>query len=322
MLEELKKNWFALVVALALFVASGFYIADQSRNKVKAKKVDGQQVVFSINKENYLASEFQDDLYDSLHESALFQIFRKQVLTSLETSEDNAKDAQLRADSFIAYIKQSEGQKGLDAADKDLMAMGYDGIDELSVYYENELKYNDLITDLFMENYDELFKKDFEANKPRLVTHILVKMDDPSNPTEEELEKIKTIEEALETGEFEEVAMLHSDDTQSAQQGGSIGVVDKESSLDEAFSKAMLKLKKDETSEWVTSQFGQHLIKVNETEFQKLLKDPEYFSSLETEHKELVGNRFWQTAEKLNLEFADKAIEDSIKNVLGIKEAE
>ena len=82
MLEELKKNWFALVVALVLFIASGFYIVDQNKNKVSAKKHDGQQVVFSINKENYLADEFQEDLYDSLHESAIFQIFRKEVLSS------------------------------------------------------------------------------------------------------------------------------------------------------------------------------------------------------------------------------------------------
>lgn len=319
MLEEIKKNWFVIVIALILVGATGFYIADQSKNTVKTKKVKGEQVVFSINNEYYSVKDFEAALKESLGESALYQIFRKELLSNVQSSDDIKADAKFKAESFITYIKQSQGQKGLDLTNKDLIAMGYAGIDELNLYYENEAKYIQLITDEFMKNYDVLFKEDVEENKPRLVSHILVKMEDPENPSEDELKLVETIEKALEEGKsFEEVAAQYSNDTSSGQQGGSIGVVQKDSSLVDSFKEAMLTLEKGETSDWVTSTYGKHLIKVYETDFEKLLKDSEYFTKLETKHKDLVSAKIWETKEAFDFKFANQEVEDSIKRVLGL----
>lgn len=320
MLEQLKKNWFVAVVALVLVVATGFYITDQTKNTVKSKKVGGKQVVFTIGKDNYFAEDFQKDLDENLGDSAIYQVFRRELLTNLESSDDIKSDAKFRAESFITYIKQSEGQKGLDNLNKELVAMGYEGVDDLNTYYENELKYQSLISDAFMENYDEVFKKDVEENLPRLVSHILVKIEDKENPTEDELAKIKKVEEALEKGgNFEEVAMQHSEDTQSAQQGGSIGVVDKKSSLVKPFLDAMVTLDKGEVSDWVESDYGKHIIKVDETDFKKLLKDATYFGKLEEKHSDIVAKAIWDAKDTLDFKFANDEVETRIKNVIGLE---
>lgn len=319
MLETIKKNWFAVIIALFLVVVTGFYINDQSKNTVKSKKVDGKQVVFSIGKDNYFADDFQVKLDESLGDSALYQVFRRELLTNIETSKDISTDAKLRAEQTITYIKQSEGAKGLEIMERDLIALGYEGIDSLATYYENELKYQDLITESFVAQYDAVFKEDFEKNKPRLVSHILVNMEDPKNPTEAELEKVKKIEDELEKGtSFADVANLYSDDKQSAEAGGSIGVVDAEASLVTPFLDAMLLLDKNETSEWIETEYGRHLILVEENEFEKLLRNSEYFKLLEEEHFEIVSETLMKATESIDFVFANEAVENRIKKVLGL----
>lgn len=319
MLEQLKKNWFVLVVAALLLGATGFYIQDQAKNTVNTKKIKGEQVVFSIAGENYFVKDFQKDMDDVLGDSALYQIFRRELLSNIETSQDIQSDAKFKSESFITYIKQSEGQKGLDQINLELEAMGYAGIDELSKYYENEAKYQELVSNKFMENYDTLFKKEVEETKPRMVSHILVKIEDPKNPTEAELEKIKKVDEALEKGTpFDEIATQYSDDTGSQKQGGNLGVVSSETQFVEPFLDAMLKLEKDEVSGWVETTHGRHIIKVTETDFERLLKDPEYFTSIAEEKADVVNEAIWEQAEKLNFEFANADVENRIKRVLGL----
>ena len=104
---------------------------------------------------------------------------------------------------------------------------------------------------------DEEIKAYFEKNKDELVTvesrHILVK-------TEEEAKKVK---ERLDKGEkFEDVAKEVSLDTQSAQNGGSLGLSSPSKFVAE-FKKAILEQKVGEVGDPVKSQFGYHIIQVN-----------------------------------------------------------
>ncbi len=319
MSEQLKKNWFIIVVALMLIIATVFYVNDQSKNAVKSKKVNGEQVVFSIGGENYFIKDYEKALDESLGDSALYQIFRRELLSNMEASEDIQADSKFKAESFITYIKQAQGQKGLDQANAELVAMGYTGIDDLAMFYENEAKYQEFISAKFMEKYDELFKADVEKNKPRKVSHILIKIADAKNPSDAELEKIKKVDEALEKKTpFEEVASQYSDDTGSAQQGGNIGVVDANANLVKPFLEAMLTLEKDEVSDWVESDYGKHRIVVVEDNFEKLLKDADYFMEIEEDHQDIVSAAIWEQAEKLNIEFASSDVENRIKKLLGL----
>lgn len=320
MLEQIKKNWFVAIVAVILIFATGFYAKEQTKNNVKSKTVDGKQVVFSIAGENYFAQDYQEAADKQAGDSALYQIFERELLRNMETSDDIKSDAKLRAQNQLTYTKQTGGQAGVDQLNAQLIALGYEGADSLTEYYENLLKYQEMVTNYFMDNYDRLFKKYVEESKPRQVSHILIKMADPKKPTDDEKEKIKKVDEALaENKNFADVASLYSDDS-SKQQGGSVGVMDKDTNFVKEFKEAALNLKKGEVSKWVTTEYGQHLILVDETDFKKLLNDSEFFQDMTTEHSDEISGIMWKQAEDLGIEFLKDGVEDRLKEILGLTE--
>lgn len=74
-------------------------------------------------------------------------------------------------------------------------------------------------------------------------------------------EKIEMIEQKLEEGEdFEELAKQYSDDTGTAQNGGSLGYVSKEQMVKE-FDEALFSLDEGEISGIVETEYGFHIIK-------------------------------------------------------------
>ena len=145
-------------------------------------------------------------------------------------------------------------------------------------------------------------------------------MADPKKPTDEEKEKIKKVDEALaENNSFADVASLYSDDS-SKQQGGSVGVMDKDTNFVKEFKEAALNLNKGEVSKWVTTEYGQHLILVDETDFKKLLNDSEFFQEMTTEHSDEISGIMWKQAEDLGIEFLKDGVEDRLKKILGLTE--
>ena len=106
-------------------------------------------------------------------------------------------------------------------------------------------------------------------DKPEKVraSHILVKADksDP-NVTEQVRAAAKAKAESLlkkvkEGADFADLAKANSDDTFSAQKGGDLGIFDKGTMVPE-FSEAAFKLKPDQISDVVETQYGYHIIKV------------------------------------------------------------
>ena len=323
MLEQIKKNWFVLVVAAVLLIASGFYISNQRKSIATGKKVDGEQVVFSIAGQNFLATDYQSRLDEIMGDATLYQIFERELLSGLDLDEDLKVDARLRAESALNYIKQSQGTQGLNSLEKELVALGYEGIDSLSEYYGNVTKYEILVKDYFMAHYDTLFKDYVEESKPRLVSHILISMEDPKNPTEDEVKAMQTVDQALADGKkFADVAYANSDDTSSAENGGSLGVVDADTSLVESFLEATLALNKGETSTWIFTDYGAHLIYVEETDFKTLLNNNHYLSLLTEENGTEVGNAIWEVAQASDIEFNKVETEEKIKTILGVNQKE
>ncbi|MEB2494855.1 peptidylprolyl isomerase, partial [Peribacillus frigoritolerans] len=79
----------------------------------------------------------------------------------------------------------------------------------------------------------------------------------------------KKVKEELGQGKsFEELAKQYSEDTGSKEKGGDLGYFTAGKMVKE-FEDAAYKLKKDEVSEPVKSQFGYHIIKVTDIKEQK-----------------------------------------------------
>jgi len=106
--------------------------------------------------------------------------------------------------------------------------------------------------------YDELVAKAPKRDEVR-ARHILVK---------EEAEAKKIAADLKKGGDFEKTAKEKSTDPGSGQQGGDLGYFTEDAMVPE-FSAAAFKLKKGEISEPVKSQFGWHIIKLEDRREQK-----------------------------------------------------
>lgn len=109
---------------------------------------------------------------------------------------------------------------------------------------------------------DEEIAKYFEENKDSLgtpeqvkVRHILVKSEDEAK------DLVKQIRDGAD---FAELAKAHSIDTASAAQGGSVGTIQQDSPIVEPFKEAAFKLQVGEVSDPVKSEFGWHILRVDE----------------------------------------------------------
>lgn len=117
-----------------------------------------------------------------------------------------------------------------------------------------------------------------ENYKPEIkASHILVKDEATAKKVKEELGQGKS---------FDELAKQYSEDTGSKEKGGDLGFFGPGKMVKE-FEDAAYKLKKDEVSEPVKSQFGYHIIKVTD------IKEPEksFEQSKADIKKELVAKK-------------------------------
>lgn len=122
--------------------------------------------------------------------------------------------------------------------------------------------------------------------KPEIkASHILVKDEATAKKVKEELGQGKS---------FDELAKQYSEDTGSKEKGGDLGFFGPGKMVKE-FEEAAYKLKKDEVSEPVKSQFGYHIIKVTD------IKEPEKsFEQSKADIKKEIVQKKAQDGEFMN----------------------
>jgi peptidyl-prolyl cis-trans isomerase C len=107
---------------------------------------------------------------------------------------------------------------------------------------------------------DDVLKQEYEALKQRVgnkeykLSHILVETEDEAKKVEAELKK----------GKFAKVAKAHSKDPGSKDNGGELGWA-VPSNFVQPFGEAVLKLSKGQISAPVQTQYGWHIIKLEDT---------------------------------------------------------
>ncbi|WP_306007577.1 peptidylprolyl isomerase PrsA [Bacillus sp. MMSF_3353] len=151
--------------------------------------------------------------------------------------------------------------------------------------------------------------------KPEIkASHILVKDEATAKKVKEELGQGKS---------FEELAKQYSEDTGSKEKGGDLGFFGPGKMVKE-FEDAASKLKKDEVSEPVKTQFGYHIIKVTD------IKEPEksFEQSKADIKKELIAKKM-QDGEFMNdlmtkeIKKADVKVDDKdLKDLFEEKKAD
>jgi peptidyl-prolyl cis-trans isomerase C len=195
-------------------------------------------------------------------------IYRKEVQNRLDTFLQNAnikEDVKLenfpenfiKAISLEVYVSHK--------LNKLAKREDYDSDKEIKIAvkdFRNKLMREKFIKDNILESVDDKaiqkryaeLVSSLKGKEERKVKHILVRDEDEANRVRRNI---------LRTGKFERYAMQKSLDKSTAQNGGDLGYILKEEMVPEFGSVAFL-LKKGELSKPVQTQFGWHILKVED----------------------------------------------------------
>ncbi|WP_410981592.1 peptidylprolyl isomerase PrsA [Bacillus cereus] len=189
----------------------------------------------------------KDEFYEKMKDRAGKQILTGMVLEKVLVTNYKVDDKEVDK-KYDEYKKQLGDQ--FDAA---LKQQGFtDKSFKESV--RAELAMNKAIESSITEKeLKENYKPEIKAS------HILVKDEATAKKVKEELGQGKS---------FEELAKQYSEDTGSKEKGGDLGFFGPGKMVKE-FEEAAYKMKKDEVSEPVKSQFGYHIIKVTDIKEQE-----------------------------------------------------
>lgn len=270
MKKYLKKYGFVALLALLFGCISIYYIFDSNKDVVKGKKVNGEDVVFSIDDQNVSVSEYYDALYDNSGSNAVRMLFERYLISqAYETTPEMEEEAKAQAQEIITSFQYQYGNSYKEELSAILQSMGYKGDEELETYVIDAIKQEQLLNEYGDAHFDELQIRD--------VSYILIQHENASAPTaeatEDELARMAAVDEALASGQsFAEAATNFSEDQSSAPTGGDLGVLDNMTdTLDSVFLETSLKLKEGEISDWVHSdQFGYFKIKNNASTIESL----------------------------------------------------
>lgn len=303
MKEFIKKYGVLTIIICFLIGAIGVYAYSQAQSTVPGKSVNGEDIVYSINNEDVSANTLYDQMYDINGIGSIYLTFEQAVLDqAIETTQDMEDIAAYNAHQIIANYQSSYGDGYEDYIVSALRQSGYESIADLQPYLISQLKGEELVKNYLAENPD-IYAAFEEEYQPRKVSHILVKMADSENPTEEELAKVQEIEDALAAGDdFGTVATEYSDDS-SASSAGSLGWMDVNTNFVESFKEAALALEEGEVSDWVVSEYGYHLIKCDESTYETLSQDSDFVSNVLTSDVSIKPKAVWAKAQELGVDF-------------------
>lgn len=319
--EFLKKQWAVCVVGVVFIAMILYVVVDTNKQKLPSKTINNQDIVYSISDRNITA----DDLYDMMFASksngiaAIYQQIEREVINqSVATTEDLTAEAQIQADYIVSQYKSQYGDSYADYLSRELQAMGYDSADDLLNYFITYYKSQDFIKNYINEHLDDYAPAYVEERIPCIVSHILIKMDDPENPTDEDKARMKEVDDLLASGtDFGEIAYEHSDDG-SASNNGVLGFADSNTSFVTAFLNTMLQTEEGEISDWFMSEYGYHRIYINSRNLEDFKEYDEFYSALQSYNSTLSAEAIWNTAQQLGITFADEEIESRVLKYMGL----
>ncbi len=266
-----NKRFLILAIILGLFVL--VLTGCEKVPKDAVAKVNGDTISqdeFDKNFEMYkkaYESQFGPDIMkkDAGNDKTFEEVIKENILEKLITEKlitESAKEKNITVtdEEFNEQLKNYEEILGGEEKYKEFLKQN----NLTEEYFKDSIK-KEMIIDKYKNDYvnglkisEEEAKKHFEENKDAYVkiraSHILVK-------TEEEAKKVL---EKIQKGEdFHALAATESIDNMSAVQGGDLGFFARGQMVPE-FEEAAFSLKPGEVSEIVQTDYGYHIIKVED----------------------------------------------------------
>ncbi|MCR3956460.1 MAG: peptidylprolyl isomerase [Gudongella sp.] len=222
----------------------------------KAEEPGEVEVVAKINDVEITRDEF----YDYLLQQNGPEVLEALILEKMVMMEVEANDVDISEEAIQEELAEMKNSYGGDDAFEE--ALVYYGFSEESVM--NNIKLN-LGIEALMEPYIEITEDEvlqyFIANKDEFDTteqvnasHILVDTEEEANDIKQQLDN---------GGDFAELAAEHSKDPSNAGQGGALGFFGK-GQMVAPFEEAAFSMEPGEISEPVQTNFGYHIIRVEE----------------------------------------------------------
>lgn len=250
----------------------------------------------------------RDDLQTSLVPEAVSETA---VVTETEVDRLISLQRQTRQVSLI-QVDAAGFEEGLEVTQADIESWYQDNIDSFTSEEEVRLAYIELQSEDLLEDaslseaelrqrYDSAQQR-YMTPQARRASHILV------TPEQEgDAESAKALAESLreriaEGESFDELAAEYSDDPVSAEQGGDLGWIEPEDMV-APFEDALYALgQAGDVSEPVETQFGWHLIRLDEIR-------PPQGMSFEEARQEILDDHLQRQREDLYLELSERMID-------------
>lgn len=326
MKKFLKENWFVAVIAVFFIGISIYYAYDQNKDNLPSKVVDGKDVVVSADDYNVTADDLYSELYKTYGKNKLFLSFYKAVVdANVETTEELQEQINSAISQTVSYYTNYYGY-GITYLNQ--IAKQYYGYNDFTDYVTYQMKGEKLYSAYIEEHVDEFVTDEFIANnKPHVISYCLIKMDDPKNPTADDLLRLEAAKKAYseEYGPetFADFAKKYSEDASTVEEGGKLGYVDVNSSLVKEFLDTALSLNSGEVSDWIFNEnYGYFLIKCDSTDFADYKADANFISTILTSNDNLSNIIVWKYAENANVTFADEDVKDYIMSQLKVNTSE
>ncbi len=207
-----------------------------------------------------------------------------QLLTGLEASEfvvpkevDQILNLQDQKRTFdLATIDPKSVIDEVKLSDEKIKAYYDDHLDEYMMPETAKLQYLVIDEDKVTEELDvtpsdaelqglyENYKQSLSYDEKRKASHILISFDTRTDAEAQSL--AQEVYQKIQDGEdFADLAKEYSDDKPSAEDGGELPLAERGTYV-EPFEMALYSLKKDQVSEPVKTEFGYHLIKLDDVE--------------------------------------------------------
>jgi len=278
-----------------------------------------------------IEGEFNPDVYQQALRGAgesprsFEQSLRQDIQTSLipQAVSESAAITETEVDRMIGLQRQtrqvslidvdaSRFSEQVELSDTDIETYYQETIDAFTTEERVRLAYVELEPETLIaevELSEEELRQRYEAAKQRYLTpearrasHILITPEQAGDSDSARV-RAEELKERIEAGEsFAELAAEHSSDPVSAKQGGDLGWIEPEDMV-EAFEDALYALDEPgDVSEPVQTQFGWHLIRLDE------IRPPEGMS-FEEARQEILDDQLQREREELYIEMSERMVD-------------
>lgn len=266
-----------LTTALAMIMAAPLYAQEDADTKTPAKKdkTSKEQAGKTAVKADYVVMKVgSEEIKKSEVETVWKSIFPGGNPPPFDTFEEKIRENVLRGIAS-EHIIENEAQKSGIKDSPEVKERLVNAEKQIVIQEFLKQKTKELVTDDRLKAmYDERVKNAGDEVHAR---HILVKTEDEA----------KEIEKRLKKGDkFEDIAKEKSEDKSNSSTGGDLGWFTNDKMVPE-FSKVAFSLKKGDVSEPVKSEFGWHIIKVEDR--RKSVLPP--FDQMKEQLKQEAGNK-------------------------------